>query len=188
MDEVFRLNSDYCSSVATAPTIPMPSLLDTKNQSNMTIPSECHLTLYETVDCIVDPLPLKDSPIVGHFNKTTKVMMHGDEGIGVNGLKELDSDPSTHDGIMEHGTSHIMNMYLHHLSRLTTSFLPSCKDIRPFLLSKSRKPMTTLTTIPTPFQSILWWQNLLIMGEHVPLCQHLTHVAFYLFCILYFVL
>jgi hypothetical protein len=49
--EVFRLNSDYCSLVATAPTIPMPSLLDTKNQSNMRIPSECHLTLYDTVDC-----------------------------------------------------------------------------------------------------------------------------------------
>jgi hypothetical protein len=57
-DEVFRLNSDYCPLVATAPTIPMPSILDTKNQSNMMVPSECHLTLYETVDCVVDPLPL----------------------------------------------------------------------------------------------------------------------------------
>jgi hypothetical protein len=37
MDEAFRLNSDYCPLVATAPTIPMPSLLDTKNQSNMMI-------------------------------------------------------------------------------------------------------------------------------------------------------
>jgi hypothetical protein len=45
--------------------------------------------------------------IVGHFDKTAKVMMHGDEGIGVDGLKELDPDPSTHDGIMEHGPSHI---------------------------------------------------------------------------------
>jgi hypothetical protein len=34
-------------------------------------------------------------------------MMHGDEGIGVDGLKELDPDPSTHDGIMEHCPSHI---------------------------------------------------------------------------------
>jgi hypothetical protein len=36
-------------------------------------------------------------------------MMHGDEGIGVDGLKELDPDPSTYDGmtIMEHGPSHI---------------------------------------------------------------------------------
>jgi hypothetical protein len=34
-------------------------------------------------------------------------MMHGDEGIGVDGLKELDPDPSTHDGIMEHGSSQI---------------------------------------------------------------------------------
>jgi hypothetical protein len=38
MDEVFRLNSDYCPLVAMEPTIPMPSLLDTKNQSNMMIP------------------------------------------------------------------------------------------------------------------------------------------------------
>jgi hypothetical protein len=69
MEEVFRLNSDYCPSVATAPTIPMPSLLDTKNQSNMVIPSECHLTLYETVDCVVNHLPLKDLPIVGLSDK-----------------------------------------------------------------------------------------------------------------------
>jgi hypothetical protein len=38
--------------------------------------------------------------------------MHGDEGIGVDGLKEFDPGPSTHegihvDGIMEHGPSHI---------------------------------------------------------------------------------
>jgi hypothetical protein len=89
MDEVFRLNPDYCPLVASAPIIPMPSQLDTKNQSNMMIPSECHLTLYQTVDCIVDPLPLKDLPIVGHFDKTAKVKMHGDEGIGVDGLMEI---------------------------------------------------------------------------------------------------
>jgi hypothetical protein len=72
------------------------------------IPSECHLTfLYETVDCIVDPLPLKDFPIVGQSDKKAKAMMHGDEGIGVDGLKEFDPDPSTHDGMMEHGPSHI---------------------------------------------------------------------------------
>jgi hypothetical protein len=52
-------------------------------------------------------LPLKDLLIIGHFNKTTKVLMHGDEGIGVDGIKELDPDPSTHDGIMEHGPNHI---------------------------------------------------------------------------------
>jgi hypothetical protein len=34
-------------------------------------------------------------------------MMHCDEGIGVDGLTELDPDPSTHDGIMEYGPSHI---------------------------------------------------------------------------------
>jgi hypothetical protein len=112
MDKVFKLNSDYCPLVATAPTIPMPSLLDTKNQSNMMIPSECHLTLYDTVDCIVNPLPLKDLPIVGQSDKKAKAMMHGDEGIGVDGLKELDPSPSTHDGIhigdiMEQAQSHI---------------------------------------------------------------------------------
>jgi hypothetical protein len=93
MDEVFRLNSDCCPLVATAPTIPMPSLLDTENQSNMRIPSECHLTLYDTVDCIVNSLPLKDLTIVGQSDKKAKAMMHGDEGIGVDELKELDLGP-----------------------------------------------------------------------------------------------
>jgi hypothetical protein len=37
MDEVFRFNSGYCPSIATAPTTPMASLLDTKNQSYMMI-------------------------------------------------------------------------------------------------------------------------------------------------------
>jgi hypothetical protein len=59
MDEVFRFDSGYCPSVATAPTILMPSLIDTKNPSKMRIPLECHLTLYDTVDCIVDHLPHK---------------------------------------------------------------------------------------------------------------------------------
>jgi hypothetical protein len=93
MDEVFRLNSDCCPLVATAPTIPTPSLLDTENQSNMRIPSECLLTLYDTVDCIVNSLPLKDLAIVGQSDKKAKAMMHGDEGIGVDGLKELDLGP-----------------------------------------------------------------------------------------------
>ncbi len=57
-------------------------------------------------------LPLEDLPIVGHSDKNTKVMMHADEGIGVDGLKELDPSPSMHDGIhidgiIEHGPSHI---------------------------------------------------------------------------------
>jgi hypothetical protein len=71
-----------------------------------------HLTLYDTVDYIVDPLPLEDLPIVGHSDEKAKAMMHGDEGIGVDGLKELDPGPYTHDGIhvadiMEHGPSPI---------------------------------------------------------------------------------
>jgi hypothetical protein len=100
MDELFWPNSGYnCPSVATAPTILTPCPLDTKNQSNMMIPLECHLTLYDTVDCIVNPLPLMDFPIVGQSDKRAKAMMHGDEGIGVDGLKEFDPGPSTHDGI-----------------------------------------------------------------------------------------
>jgi hypothetical protein len=46
---------------------------------------ECHLTLYDTVGCIANPLPLEDLPIVGHSNKHAKVIMHGGEGIGVDG-------------------------------------------------------------------------------------------------------
>jgi hypothetical protein len=69
MGEVFRFDSDYSTLVATAPIILMPSLLDTKNQSNMRIPSECHLSLYDIVDCIVNPLPLEDLPVVGQFDK-----------------------------------------------------------------------------------------------------------------------
>jgi hypothetical protein len=57
-------------------------------------------------------LPLEDLPIVGHSDKNAKVMIHGEEGIGVDGLKQLDPGPSTHDGIhvdgiMEHVPSHI---------------------------------------------------------------------------------
>jgi hypothetical protein len=64
------------------------------------------------VDGIVNPLPLKDLPIVGHSDKKTKAMMHGEEGIGVDGLKELDPGPYTHDeihidDIMECGLSPI---------------------------------------------------------------------------------
>jgi hypothetical protein len=42
-----------------------------------------------------------------------------------------------------------MNLYLHCLTRLTTSFLLSSKDIRTFFLSKSRQVMATLMAIPT---------------------------------------
>jgi hypothetical protein len=52
----------------------------------MMILSECHLTLYDTVDCVADP-----------FDKQAKPMMHGDEVIGVDELKELDPGPSSHD-------------------------------------------------------------------------------------------
>jgi hypothetical protein len=70
--------------------------------------------LYETVDCIVNPLPLKDLLIVGQSDKKGKAMMHGDEGIGVDGLRELDPGPSKHEGIcvgdiVEQARSHIHN-------------------------------------------------------------------------------
>jgi hypothetical protein len=64
MNEVFRLNSD-CS----CPLVPA-------------FPLECHMILYDSVGCIVNPLPLEELPIVGHSDKNAKVMMHGDEGIG----------------------------------------------------------------------------------------------------------
>jgi hypothetical protein len=91
MDELFWPNSGYnCPLIATATTILMPCLLNTKNQSHMMILSEYHLTLYNTVDCVADPLPLLDLPIVGQSDNQAKEMMHhGDEGIGVDGLKEL---------------------------------------------------------------------------------------------------
>jgi hypothetical protein len=90
--------------LATATTILMPCLLVTKNQPHMVmIPSECHLTLYDTGgECIANPLPLLDLLIVGQSDKQPKAMMHADEGIGVDGLKELDPGPSSHDNI-HHG-------------------------------------------------------------------------------------
>jgi hypothetical protein len=78
----------------------------------MMIPSECHLALYDTGDCIANPLPLLDLQIVGQSDKQAKAMMHGVEGIGVDGLKELDPGPSSHDSIhdgdiMDQAHSHI---------------------------------------------------------------------------------
>jgi hypothetical protein len=113
MDELFSPNSGYnCPLVATAPTILMPCLLDPKNQSNVTIPSECHLHLYDTVDYIADPLSLLDLLIVGWPDKRAETMIRGDEGIGVDGLKKCDPSPSAHYGIhiddtMEQAQSHI---------------------------------------------------------------------------------
>jgi hypothetical protein len=55
---------------------------------------------------------LEDLPIVGHSDKKAKAMVNGDEGIGMDELKELDHGPYTHDGmhiddIMEQGPSPI---------------------------------------------------------------------------------
>jgi hypothetical protein len=85
--------------------------------------------------------PLLDLPIVGQSDKQAKAMMHGDEGFGVDGLKELDPGPSSHDSIhncdiMEKlRVTFTMNLYLCCLC-LTTSFVLSSKDIRHFLLSR----------------------------------------------------
>jgi hypothetical protein len=157
MNEVFRFDSGYFALVATTPTILIPSLLDTNNPSNMRIPSECHLTLSDTVDCIANPLLLKDfSQLLDTLTKSkAKAMMHGDEGIGVDGLKELDPGPYIHDSIhiddiMEHGSSPIQyELVPSPPGTSNTSFLLSNKDIRPFLLSNSRQTMATLTAIPT---------------------------------------
>ena len=113
MDELFWPNSGYnCPLVATITTILVPCFLGIKNPLHMMIPSECHLTLYDTGDCIANPLPLLDLPIIGQSDKQANVMMHGDQGIGVDGLKELDPGPSSHDSIhngdiMEQAQSHI---------------------------------------------------------------------------------
>jgi hypothetical protein len=53
---------------------------------NMRIPSESHLTLYNTVDCIVNPLPLEDLLIVGHSDKKTKAWEEEATGGQVNWL------------------------------------------------------------------------------------------------------
>jgi hypothetical protein len=137
------------------------------------IPSECHLTLYETVDCVVNPLPLKDLPIVGHVDKTEKkVMMHGDVGIGVDGLKELDPDPSTYDGIMEHGPSHI------HYELVPPLPVTSHQIISTFQQEHQAFPHVKVKTTNENiydhtylFQSILWWQNYLIMGRTCSIMQ-----------------
>jgi hypothetical protein len=60
------------------------------------------------LDCIVDPLPLEDLLIVAHSDEKAKAMMHGEEGIGVDGLlKQLDPGLYTHDDITEHGPNPI---------------------------------------------------------------------------------
>ncbi len=79
----------------------MPCLLDTKFQPDMMIPSECCLTLYDTGDCHANPLPLLDLLIVRQSDKQAKAMMHGDEDICVDGLKELDPGVSSHDSIYD---------------------------------------------------------------------------------------
>ncbi len=159
MDELFQPNSGYnCPLVATATTILMPCLLNTKNQSRMMILSECHLTLYDTVDCIANPLPLLDLLIVGQSHKQAKAMMYGDEGIGVDGLKELVPGPSFHDSIhdgdiMEQAQSHI-HYELVPLPHLTTLFQLSSEEIRHFLLSRWNQ----LSGISSCQGEANWWQ------------------------------
>jgi hypothetical protein len=78
-----------------------------------------------------------------------------------------------------------MNLYLCHLSHLTTSFLLSSKDIRHFILSKSRQPMATATY--GHFLPIIRRQKNLIMGRTwyvIPAfdtSDPMTHVALFVF-------
>jgi hypothetical protein len=107
--------------------------------------------------------------IVGHRDKTTQVKRHDEEGTGVDAQKELNPGPSIHNGIcmdVDQVISHI-SYELVMLSLVVSNHVISafCKDIRYFLLSKSRLTMTILMTIPTLFQSTLQWQNHLIMGR-----------------------
>jgi hypothetical protein len=110
--ELFAFVSDLESELDTSLDEVFRSDLECSCPSVPAFPLECHMTLHDSVGCIVNPLLLEDLPIVGHLDKNAKVMMHVDEGIVVDGLKELDPGPSTHDGIhvdgiMEHGPSHI---------------------------------------------------------------------------------
>jgi hypothetical protein len=83
-------------------------------------------------------------------------MMHGDVGTGVDGRRNLIMVPIP---IMAASTlmtpwnmvqvPFTMNLYLCCLLHLTTSFLLSNEDIRPFLLSKWRQRMATLMAITT---------------------------------------
>jgi hypothetical protein len=96
MDEVFRQDLD-CSCLLVA-----------------AFPLEWHMILFDTVGCIVNPLPLEDLPIVGHSDKNAKVMVHGGEDIGVDGLMELDPGPSTHDGIHIYGIMEHVPSFIHY--------------------------------------------------------------------------
>jgi hypothetical protein len=55
---------------------------------NMRIPSESHLTVYNTVDCIVNPLPLEDLLIVGHSDKKAKAWEEEALGAQVNCIRD----------------------------------------------------------------------------------------------------
>jgi hypothetical protein len=89
--------------------------------------------------------------------------MHGDEGIGVDRLKELDHDPSTHDGTMEHCPSHI------HYELVPPLPVASNHIISAFQQGHQAFPLVIIKTTNDNtydhtyfFQSILWWQNHLV--------------------------
>jgi hypothetical protein len=155
MEEVFRLDLDCsCPSVPVFP------------------PLECHMTLYDTVGCIVKPLPVKDLLVVllDSLTKKAEAMMHGDEGIGLDGLEELDPDPSTHDGIMGHGPSHIhYELVALPLQPVASNHLISAfqqgHQAFPLVKVKTTNGNTYGHNLPTPFQSIRWCQNHLTIGR-----------------------
>jgi hypothetical protein len=153
-------------------------------------------------------LPLEDLPVVGQFDKKAKAMMHGDEGIGVDWLKELDPGPYTHDGIhiddiMEHGPSPI-HYELLPLLPVTSNHVISAfqQGHQPFPLVKIKttngntyvhtyhfcKSFGGRTWLYTSHHSIMGrnWYVTSVLVKH----NHMTSILMwnYLFCILYFVL
>jgi hypothetical protein len=84
------------------------------------------------------------------------------------------------------------NLYLCCLLHLTTSFLLSSEDIRPFLLSRSRQPMATLMTTPIIFYQSLGGRTIWLWGKLDMSYWHLTHptpwLSMYIICFAFYIL
>jgi hypothetical protein len=136
------------------------------------------------VDCVVNPLPLRRLPIVGQSDKKAKAMMHGDEGIGVDGLKELDPDPSTHDGIMEHGPIHVPPLPV-----TSNHVIPAFQQgHQTFSLAKvkttngnTNNPTYPFSVNPLVAEPLDYGENLF----HYAGIQHMRHFTCFVFYILF---
>jgi hypothetical protein len=99
--------------------------------------------------------PLRICQLLDNLTKKQRQWWWCDEGIDVDGLKELDPGLYTHDGIhvddiMEHGPSPIHYELVPSLPLLSNHILSAFQQGHSsFLLSKSRQPMATLISIPT---------------------------------------